>query len=52
MVSNARYFARRAAEEEAKAARALTENSAERHLQFARFFRDRLREVTATGTAA
>lgn len=47
MVSNARYFARRAAEEEAKAARALTERSAERHRQFARSFRDRLQDATA-----
>jgi hypothetical protein len=48
MVSNARYFARRAAEEEAKAARALTDKSAERHRQFAEFFRSRLQEAASS----
>jgi hypothetical protein len=42
MESNLRYFARRAAEEEAKAKRALTEQSAQRHLQLATQFRSRL----------
>jgi hypothetical protein len=46
MVSNARYFARRAAQEEMKAAQALTSASAERHRQFAELFRERLQQAT------
>ena len=46
MVSNAFYFARRAAEEEARAARALTEAAAERHAQLARSFRQKLEAMS------
>ena len=42
MVSNKRYFARRAAEEETRAARALTKAAAERHSQLAMSFRQKL----------
>ena len=42
MVSNAFYFARRAAEEEARASRALTQAAMERHTLLARSFRQKL----------
>ena len=42
MVSNSFYFARRLAEEESRAARAVTPAAAERHHQLARTFRKKL----------
>jgi hypothetical protein len=42
MVSNIRYFTRRMAEEESRAARAITPAAAARHAQLAQSFRQRL----------
>jgi hypothetical protein len=51
MTSNAFYFARRAAEEESRAARAITQAAAHRHAQLARSFRQKLAGTTTAQTA-
>jgi hypothetical protein len=49
MVSNHRFYARRASEEMARAARALTSEAREWHQQLAESFTKRAQERTAAG---
>jgi hypothetical protein len=47
MVSNNRYYARRASEELSRAARALTDQARERHRELAETFLKRIQEQTS-----